>query len=180
MPEPNTPWPHAPTHRLTAAGTFFVSASTYLKAHHFRGANRLCVLHRGLLTVARDHGWRLEAWAVFSNHYHFVGQSPESGANLSEAIKRLHSKTSVLLNKMDGVRGRTVWFQYWDTLITFNQSYLARLANVHNNPVKHGLVDHAENYPWCSAKWFREGGGKSFVETVMSFKTDEVNVFDDY
>ncbi|MBI4326146.1 MAG: hypothetical protein HY674_12910 [Chloroflexi bacterium] len=69
MPEPTTPGPHAPTHQLSVRGTYFATAGTYLKAHHFRGADRLCVLHRGLLTVARDFGWRLEAWAVFSNHY---------------------------------------------------------------------------------------------------------------
>jgi hypothetical protein len=47
MPEPKTPWPHAPTHQLATSGTFFVSASTWFKAHHFRGATRLRVLHRG-------------------------------------------------------------------------------------------------------------------------------------
>jgi putative transposase len=53
-----------------------------LKQHHFRARDRLSVLHRGLLTVARDFCWSLEAWAVFSNHYHFIGHSPagEDGA----------------------------------------------------------------------------------------------------
>ena len=37
MSEPHTPWPHAPTHQLGVRGTYFVTASTYLKAHHFRG-----------------------------------------------------------------------------------------------------------------------------------------------
>jgi putative transposase len=78
MPEPRTPWPHAPTHQLSHRGTYFVTAGTYLKQHHFRGAKRLRVLHRGLLTVAQKFGWHLEAWAVFSNHYHFIGHSPET------------------------------------------------------------------------------------------------------
>lgn len=173
-------WPHSPSHKVQSPGTYIVTAGTYRKQKFFDDASRLDLLHDTLLEELERAGWQLEAWAVFSNHYHFIGQTPDEGPKLSETIKRLHSKTSVLLNKMDGVRGRTVWFQYWETLITFNQSYLARLAYVHNNPVKHGLVDYAENYRWCGAKWFREGGNKSFVETVMSFKTDEVKVFDDY
>jgi hypothetical protein len=52
MPETKTPWPHAPMHQLSGQGTYFVTASTYQKAHHFRGAKRLRVLHRGLLTMA--------------------------------------------------------------------------------------------------------------------------------
>jgi putative transposase len=71
MPEPKTPWPHAPTHQLSGRGTYFVTASTYQKSHHFRGAKRLQVLHRGLLTVAKKFGWQLEAWAVVKAIYRF-------------------------------------------------------------------------------------------------------------
>src|SRR2546427_11703093 len=104
MSEPNTPWPHAPTHQLATSGTFFVTASTYLKAHHFRGADRLRVLHRGVLTVEHDFGWRFEVWAVFSNHYHFVGHSPETApdaSNLSDMLCVLHVKTAEWVNDLD-------------------------------------------------------------------------------
>ena len=60
-PVPRTPWPHAPTHLLAEGGTYLVTVGTYRKLHHFRGSDRLAVLHRGLLTVARDFGWALEA-----------------------------------------------------------------------------------------------------------------------
>src|SRR5436309_1351320 len=104
MAEHRTPWPHAPTHLLGQRTTYFLTASTYLKAHHFRGADRLRVLHRGLLTVARDYGWRFEAWAVFSNHYHFVGHSPEKApdaSNLSDMLSVLHVKTAKWVTKLD-------------------------------------------------------------------------------
>ncbi len=65
MPEPKTPWPHAPTHQLADRGTYFVTASTYLREHHFAGKQRLQVLQRGLLSLAEKYGWRLEAWAIF-------------------------------------------------------------------------------------------------------------------
>src|SRR5262245_60385002 len=94
MPEPRMPWPHAPTHQLSTRGTYIVTAGTYLKAHHFRSKKRLSVLHRGLLTVARDFGWELEAWAMFSNHYHFVAHSPANApdaSNLSDMLRTLHA-----------------------------------------------------------------------------------------
>ena len=43
-------------HQLSENGTYFVTAGTYLKAHHFRGSDRLRVLHRGVLTVAQEYG----------------------------------------------------------------------------------------------------------------------------
>ena len=91
------PWPHAPEHRLSVRGTYFVTASTYQRRQHFQGKARLTVLHRGLLKVAADFGWQLEAWAVFSNHYHFVGHSPgdaDTAENLSRMLGLLHEKTA--------------------------------------------------------------------------------------
>jgi putative transposase len=109
MPTPPIPWPHAPAHQLAEAGTFMVTAATYEKAHHFRSPARLDVLHRGLLTVARDFAWQLEAWAVFSNHYHFVGHSPAEGAeSLSRMLATLHMKTSTWVNRLDKMPGRSV------------------------------------------------------------------------
>src|SRR4029077_20720900 len=125
MPAPRTPWPHAPLHLLSERGAYFVTASTYLKAHHFRGANRLAVLHRGLLTVARDFGWRLEAWAVFSNHYHFIGHAPDTAADassLSDMLSVLHTKTSGWINRLDVAPARRVWYNYRDTRLTYQKS----------------------------------------------------------
>lgn len=131
-------------------GTYFVTAGTYEKAHFFRGAERLAVLHRGLLKVSRDFGWNLEAWAVFSNHYHFVGRSPEDqpdARNLRDALSVLHSKTAGWINRIENNSGRQVWFNFRDTGLTHQKSYLARLNYVHQNPVKHGLVSVANQYP---------------------------------
>ncbi|MBN1491861.1 MAG: hypothetical protein JXA69_18260 [Phycisphaerae bacterium] len=177
------PWPHAPSHQLSEGGTFFVTVGTYLKQHHFRGAERLCVLHRGLLTVARDFDWQLEAWAVFSNHYHFVAHSPrgeEGAGSLSGMLGRLHAKTAKWANTLDGTHGRQVWHNFRETLLTYEKSYLARLNYVHHNAVKHGLVPVADHYPWCSAAWFERTATPAQVRTVYGFKTDRLQVLDEY
>jgi len=183
MLEPKPPWPHAPTHQLSVRGTYFVTAGTYQKGHHFRGADRLRVLHRGLLTVARDFGWQLEAWAVFSNHYHFIAHSPsaeDSAASLSQMLGMLHTKTARWINRLDGALNRRVWHNFWETRLTFERSYLARLNYVHHNPARHGLVLVSNQYPWCSARWFERTASPAQVKTIYRFKIDSVHVHDDY
>lgn len=183
MPAPKTPWPHAPTHQLSQRGTFFVTASTLHKVHHFRGARRLGVLHRGLLTVARDFGWQLEAWAVFSNHYHFVAHSPSTATDaesLSPMLKTLHVKASGWVNDLDGTPERQVWFNFRETRLTYQRSYFARLNYTHQNAVKHGLVPVANQYPWCSAAWFERTASPAQVKSIYRFRTDTIQLPDDY
>jgi putative transposase len=54
------------------------------------------------------------------------------------------------------------------------------LKYVHHNPVHHGVVTSADNYPWCSAAWFARNALPSFRRTVESFKIDKLKVMDDY
>ncbi len=182
MPERETSWPHAPTHQLAETGTYFVTAATYDKEHHFRTRDRLDVLQRGLLTVAQDFGWQLEAWAVFSNHYHFIGHSPAAAAdagNLSQMLGVLHTRTAGWINRLERTTGRQVWHNFWETRLTYQRSYLARLNYVHQNAVKHGLVLVANQYPWCSAAWFERTASPAIVASIYRFKIDALKVRDE-
>jgi putative transposase len=183
MPTGDTCWPHAPVHQLSERGAYFVTAGTYQKAHHFRGRQRLDVLHRGLLRVAHDFHWQLEAWAVFSNHYHFIALSPpdtDDAASLPRMISTLHAKLAGWINRLDAAPGRNVWHNFRDTHLTYQRSYLARLNYVHQNPVKHGLVSVANQYPWCSAAWFERETSPAMVKAIYRFKIDKVSVPDDF
>ena len=183
MLEEEVPWPHAPPHQLSEAGTFFITAGTYLKAHHFREPTRLAVLQRGLLRLTYDFGWHLEAWAIFSNHYHFIAQAPSgdlTGESLRSMLAVLHEKTAKWINRLESSPGRKVWHNFWDTRLTYQTSYLARLNYVHQNPVKHGLVPVANQYPWCSARWFERTATPARVKVVYRFKTGKVRVPDEF
>ncbi|RYG35391.1 hypothetical protein EON81_12875 [bacterium] len=173
-------WPHAPVHLLEAPGAYMVTAGTYGKPRLFNSPEKLTLLESALLEYAEEFGWRLQAWAVFENHCHFIGITPETAANLSDYLGKLHACTARDLNKLDGASGRKVWHQSWDSHRSHSKSYLARLAYVHLNPVRHGLAPTAEQYPWCSAEWFRQKASSAFVDTVYSFKTDRINAYDDF
>ena len=173
-------WPHAPAHWLFAPGHYIVTAGTLHKEHLLTTDAHKDLVTTPLFDVAHEFGWTLEAWCILVNHYHFVARSPDDPKTLTPMLKKLHGLTAVRLNQMDRESGRKVWYQCWDTHITFETSYLARLKYVHGNAVHHGLVDSALQYPWCSASWSSQNVPRAFYETVGSFKTDEVNVPDDF
>jgi putative transposase len=173
-------WPHAPLHRLSPGGTYIVTAATLDSLHYFRGTERLDALQAALLTQLREGGWFVEAWAVFSNHYHFVAHARPGAAALNELLQELHRSTALAVNELDGVAGRQVWFQFWETELTYESSYLARLSYVHQNPVRHGLVPVANQYRWCSAAWFERTATPAQVKTLYRLKIDRIRIEDDF
>ena len=172
-------WPHAPIHRLSASGAYIVTCGTYNKLPLFRDADRLTYLTKALIVLARERNWRLQAWSVFANHYHFVAEA-ESGSSLVSLVRYLNSISAKYVNRLDDAPGRKVWHQYWDTHLTYHPSFLARLNYVHTNPVKHGVVSNAELYEWCSASWFARTAQRSFFSTVMGLRSDNIALPDDY
>jgi putative transposase len=171
-------WPHGPQHWLFEPGLYIVTAGTYGKLPHLNSPQRLDFVQESLFKYANDFGWNLRAWAVLANHYHFIAASPSDPQTLRNFLGKLHMQTAKQLNRWDNALGRTVWFQFWDSRITFERSYLARLNYVHYNPARHGVVSMAENYKWCSAAWFAQNAAPAFVKTVKNFKIDRVNVPD--
>jgi putative transposase len=157
-----------------------VTAATYQKRPLFRSGKRLTFLCQTLLSLAKKYGWKLEAWAVFPNHYHFIATSEQSARNLRAFIGNLHVVTAREINREDGTVGRKVWFQYWDTHLTYLRSYFARLNYVHCNAVWHRLVRVPSEYAWCSAGWFEREADRAFYKTVMEFRSNRVSVRDEF
>ena len=81
---------------------------------------------------------------------------------------------------LDGEPKRKVWQNFWDTKLTYEKSYLARLNYVHQNAVKHGLVPVANQYQWCSARWFEQIASSAMVRSIYRFKIDRLSVQDDF
>jgi putative transposase len=170
-------WPHAPVHALDAKGALMITASTYRKIPHFNSRAKLDRLQDTLFDLAAKHGFSLQAWAIFPNHYHFLAHF-EQPTRLAPFVQQLHASTAIFVNGIDKAPCRQVWFQYWDKNITFESSYFSRLHYVHRNAVHHGVVKDATRYPWCSAAWFERESPVSFRETVYSFPIDRIKVAD--
>jgi len=173
-------WPHGPAHWLFEPGLYIITTGTCRKVSHLNSPGKLDFFQNSLFQYADEFGWDLRACAVLANHYHFVAASPNDPTTLRKFLGKLHMQTAKQLNHWDNTPGRKVWFQFWESHITFERSYLARLNYVHHNPARHGVVPLAENYKWCSASWFTRNVPPAFVNMVKSFKIDRVQVPDEF
>ncbi|MGJ8641972.1 MAG: transposase [Luteolibacter sp.] len=130
-------WPHAPPHRLGSAGVYFLTARAAEERHLLAEDSMKDWFEEKLLQIGEENGWKMEAWAVLSNHYHFVAHIPQGadGAkSIRKAVTKLHSLTTKELNRREGITGRTrLWKNFRETHLTHQASYLSRLNYVHQN-----------------------------------------------
>ncbi len=103
--------------------------------------------HADLVVDAWRHGdgsrYRLLAWVVMPNHVHvmirLLGTTP-----LATIIQSWKSYT--------GRRLPVAWQrEYWDRMIRDDRHARAAVAYIHANPVRAGLCQEPEDWPWSSA-----------------------------
>jgi len=175
-----TDWPHAPPHRTLETGTYMITSGTHRKEHFFNDHDKLTLLQNIIFDAVLQFEFNLEAWAVMSNHYHLILDTNNTLELVKKFISKVHGLSAIEINKFDNTSKRKIWYNYWDTHISYQKSYYARLNYVNKNPVHHGIVEKAEEYHWCSEANFKYNLDPAFSRTVNSFKFDEIKVIDDF
>lgn len=156
---------HVPPHLFRAGATYFVTARTLDGVPAMSVDARKQRLIEALRFAAEQRGWAVVAWVVLSNHYHCILTAPREGEpEVSALLASVHKFTATTWNRADGTRGRKIWYQFWDTCLTSEGSFWARVNYVHWNPVKHGLVTDPEAYSFGS---YREWQGRDDWEVEM-------------
>ena len=157
-----------------------ITAATLHRKRLFDASAKLDLLRDTTFELAKSYALLLQAWAFFTNHYHIVINFENTSTTHRDFMRHLHRELAIRLNRIDATPGRRVMYEFWDTRLTFEKSWLARLNYVHQNAVKHELGPLANQYPWCSASWFESNARPGFAKSVYSFKIDRIKVPDDF
>ena len=101
------------------------------------------------------------------NHYHVLIQADLDF--LRPWLGRLHNGKATQWNREDETPQRKVWYRFTDRRMRGENHYYATLNYIHANPVRHGYVTNARDWPWSSlhdyverfgrdtlARWWRE------------------------
>jgi putative DNA methylase len=112
---------------------------------------RLARIVQNALLHSDGQRYLLHAWVVMPNHVHTLF-TPQSGFDLSQIA---HSWKSFTANECNRILGRSR--QFWqpepfDRFIRNEQHFENAVRYIENNPVKAGLCDEAEDWPWSSAR----------------------------
>jgi REP element-mobilizing transposase RayT len=101
------------------------------------------------LSFYRRRGdWRIFAFVIMANHVHLVAQ--ETGAGLSKVVGNFKKW---VWGQLVGVAGVDLWERRFDDNAIRHVVELHGVVQyVHNNPVRIGLAQRAQDYFWSSAR----------------------------
>lgn len=118
-------WPHAPPHYFTPGGVYLITAATLHRKRLFDSDEKLDLLLNTTFGLVKNYQLILQAWAFFHNHYHIVVSFENSAAKHTDFARHLHRELAIRLNHLDNTSRRRVMYEFWDTRLTFEKSWLA-------------------------------------------------------
>ncbi|RII28432.1 MAG: hypothetical protein CXR31_00675 [Geobacter sp.] len=101
------------------------------------------------LEVATErYGAVIHAYCLMSNHYHLMLETPQG--NLSQIMKHINSSYTTYYNVKRKRAGHLLQGRYKAILVEAD-AYATELSRyIHLNPVKAGIAEKPEDYPWMS------------------------------
>jgi REP element-mobilizing transposase RayT len=98
--------------------------------------------------VVKRYNWLCHAYCMMDNHYHLLIETPVG--NLSAGMRQLNGVYTGAFNRAHG-RGGHVFQGRFKSVLVEKESHLLELCRyVVLNPVRAGMVELSEQYPWSS------------------------------
>jgi putative transposase len=94
------------------------------------------------------HGWSCLAYCLLNSHFHLVVEPPQP--NLSVGMKWLKAGYAQDFNYRHGRKGHLFGGRFYSQVIERDTHLVAAIIYVILNPVRAGIVDRAEQWPWSS------------------------------
>ena len=101
-----------------------------------------------LFLTSSLYGLRIHSFVLMSNHFHLLLTAPNG--NLSEALLYFMRETSREITRMSGRINQTYGSRNHKTRIGNYHYFMNTYKYVYQNPVRAGICERAENYPYSS------------------------------
>lgn len=140
-----------------AGGTYFFTVNLAERSQRLL-TDHVDVLRSVVAEVKNRHPFVIDAFVVLPDHVHAIWTLPPGDADF--AVRWMLIKTGFSRRIIPGERRsssrikkceRGIWQRrYWEHLIRDEQDYQHHVEYIHYNPVKHGYVNRAADWPYST------------------------------
>ena len=152
-----------------AGGCYFFTVVTYQRRPLFGDARNVDLLRQAFAWTKSRRPFDIDAIVILPDHLHSVWRLPEKDEDFSGRWRAIKQFVSRRLDAPVLRRGeKTVWQRrFWEHLIRDEEDWRRHVDYIHFNPVKHGLVNAPEDWPYSSygraveSGWYPAGWGRT-------------------
>jgi putative transposase len=153
----------------TSGATYFFTVVTWQRKTWFADVDNVARLRAALREVRARHPFLIDAMVVLPDHLHCLWTLPPDDDNYPMRWNRVKGVFTRSLPEV-GTRGssshekperreRAVWQRrYWEHRVRDDDDFARHCDYIHWNPVKHGLVQRAADWPHSSFSRFVAAG----------------------
>ena len=111
-----------------------------------------------------------------------IVNASENAIDLPDIIRNIHRFTSLKLRKVftELNQEKKIWYNNWDTCLTYERSYFARINYTWFNPVKHNYVDDPVKWEFGSYYYRIRENEDAVGEIVRNYPFDKIKIKDDF
>ncbi|HCC81992.1 MULTISPECIES: transposase [unclassified Methylophaga] len=148
---------------FVAGGTYFFTVNL-LERDKSLLTDHIDLLKTAFRKVKLAHPFDIDAIVVLPDHLHTIWTLPENDFDFATRWRLIKSHFSRGLPSTERINNsrkqkseRGIWQRrYWEHLIRDDLDYARHVDYIHYNPVKHGYVDKAFDWPYSSIHKFIE------------------------
>ncbi|MBE1160086.1 REP-associated tyrosine transposase [Dyella acidiphila] len=149
----------------TPGGTYFFTVNLATRTSSLL-IDRIDALRNAVRQVKAQHPFRILAWAVLPDHMHAIWVMPEHDGDYSNRWKLIKQRFSKSIERTEAVSSsrqhkgeRNIWQRrFWEHQIRDERDLQSHVDYVHINPVKHGHVNRASDWPYSSIHRYIRAG----------------------
>jgi len=155
---PGSPTPATTTHHshLRRLSKVFVDDPTYFITTNTKNRRKILnspaahqILREEWEDALERHGWAIGSYIVMPDHVHFFCKPTHEAKELSKLMQHWKQWTSKRIKKELHLEGSLWQEEFFDHLLRSHESYSEKWNYVEQNPVRAGLVERAEDWPFA-------------------------------
>lgn len=152
-----------------AGGTYFFTVNTFRRLPVLTEAPLREALREAIRLTRITHPFDIDAWVLLPDHLHCIWTLPEGDADFSIRWAKIKSHVSKECGAAFGARDLSasrgkrreagLWQRrFWEHQIRDDADFARHVDYIHWNPVKHGLVTRAIEWPYSTFHRFVQKG----------------------
>jgi putative transposase len=114
-------------------------------------------------------GIKLYGWCLMTNHIHLIADPGDEAGSISIMMKRINGRQTAYVNKLERRSGSLWEGRYKASPIQMDNYLLSCCRYVELNPVRAGMVNKAEDYPWSSYRERTQGSSIKLLDNAPAY-----------